>query len=403
VRLHRMRFIFVSAVVLVGCGGSFTPPATSVPVSTDGPSCGAAPDEVALFEHAEFRGRCAILRIGEFAFPEDMDIDNDAVSSVQVGANVRLLACRDRAFAGACEYLETTAALDATLIGNDALSSARIDTRPIDCAPGAGQIALFEHANFEGACSVLGVGDFATSTAIGIANDTVSSVRVGPGAQALLCRDDGLGEPCFAVSTDIAFTEADNDAVSSVRVLPDRGTCIVRGASAAFAPHVATMEAYCARSYGRVLGLLATDPVFEGPLVISFAHLPSFTGEARGRDLFVDERLWKPSDLGMIDHELTHVVTMYPSAPSWITEGVADYVRMALTGDAMQCRAGETYTDGYGCAATLFKFIERRRPGAVRRLHAELRTEPFDGRIAGREAEAWWNACLADGACAARS
>lgn len=354
---------------------------------------------MALFQHAEMRGLCAILRPGEYATAEAMDIDDDAVSSVEVGTNVRLLACTDRAFAGSCEYLETTGALDGTLLGNDALSSARIEKRPVGCTPGEGQIALFERANFEGRCSVLGVGDFASSHALGIANDSASSVRVGPNTQALLCGDDAFGEPCAPARGDIAAL-ADNDSVSSVRVLPDRGACIVRGASAGVP--VADIEAYCATSYRRVLDLLATDPVFEGPLVITFAHLATFTGEARGRDLFIDERLWKPSDLGMIDHELAHVVTMYPSAPSWITEGVADYVRGKLTGEIMQCRAGETFADGYGCGATLLSFIEKKRPGAIKRLHAQLREQPFDKAIAGRDVESWWTACLADGACRQR-
>ncbi|MFN0252008.1 MAG: basic secretory protein-like protein [Kofleriaceae bacterium] len=396
--------IVLTCVVLVGCGRSFTPPATKVPVQ-DAPACGAGPDEVALFEHAEFRGRCAILRAGEFDTPEAMNIDNDAASSVQVGQNVRLLACRDRAFAGACEYLSTTATLDDTSVGNDALSSARVDTRiatgPTGCVPGEGQIALFEHADFAGACSVLGIGDFVTSPSLGIANDAASSVRVGPNTQALLCQDDGLAEPCIAVIEDVAVL-ADSDAVSSARVLPDRSACLVRGATVALAPHVATMEAYCARSYQRVLDVLDTEPVFAGPIVITFARPSTFTGEGRGRDVFIDDRMWKPSDLGMIDHELTHVVTMYPSAPSWITEGVADWVRQKLTGEPMACAAGETFADGYGCAATLLSFVERKKPGAVRRKHAELRTEAFDGRIAGRDASAWWNACLVEGTCRPR-
>jgi hypothetical protein len=142
--------------------------------------------------------------------------------------------------------------------------------------------------------------------------------------------------------------------------------------------------------------------VFAGPIVITFARQLAFTGEARGRDVFIDDRLWKPSDLGMIDHELAHVVTMYPSAPSWITEGVADWVRGKLTGEPMQCSAGETFADGYGCAAALLSFVEKKKPGSIRRMHAELRTEAFDGRIAGRETAAWWNACLVEGTCRPR-
>jgi acetyl esterase/lipase len=72
----------------------------------------------------------------------------------------------------------------------------------------------------------------------------------------------------------------------------------------------------------------------------------------------------RPDDTGVIVHEMTHL-TQSPnpgnSRPFWITEGTADYVRVRLgyqTGNAYVC-SNNTYTDGYGCAATFLKYLER--------------------------------------------
>ncbi len=88
-----------------------------------------------------------------------------------------------------------------------------------------------------------------------------------------------------------------------------------------------------------------------------------------------------------------------------MSEGVADFVRSELGGptgwDDYHCRGTETYLDGYGCAATLLRFAEAGTPGTVRALHARLRTQSFDGLIAGRDVAALWAQC-ALGACAPR-
>ena len=366
-------------------------------------SCEPQPDEVVLFEDADHGGRCSALSIGDYVFPEQTGLDNDSASSIRVGDRVRALLCSDRAFGGECSYVDASSP---QLASNDTLSSIRVERRPPTCSPHTGQVAVYADTGFAGACSVLGIGDFSHSRDLGIENDTISSLRVGPHTQMLVCRDDDWGGPCDRVTRDLADlggTRTGNDAISSIRVLPGGSDCIVRGADARMAPHAPALEAACARAYPRIVDVLATNAIYEPPLVISFTSLASFTGEARGRDVFIDETRWNPADLAIVDHELTHIVTLYPDAPGWLSEGVADYVRATLDGwDDYHCRRGETYRTGYGCAAALLRYAERVKPGSVRALHAYLRTESFDDKIAERDVETLWRDCVEDGMCAPR-
>ena len=51
------------------------------------------------------------------------------------------------------------------------------------CEPGPNQVTLYEHSNYGGKCSVLGVGDYRDSAATGLANDSVSSIKIGSNVQ----------------------------------------------------------------------------------------------------------------------------------------------------------------------------------------------------------------------------
>src|SRR5947208_1507627 len=72
------------------------------------------------------------------------------------------------------------------------------------CTPAAGQFAVFTEPGFAGSCAVLGVGDFRHERELGIANDAIASLRVGPGTLVLACRDDDWGQPCSRVTSDLA-------------------------------------------------------------------------------------------------------------------------------------------------------------------------------------------------------
>ncbi len=72
-----------------------------------------------------------------------------------------------------------------------------------------------------------------------------------------------------------------------------------------------------------------------------------------------------PDDLGAIIHEIAHVAQAYPPGqPSWLVEGIADYIRywagFKNESSYPHCGAGcPHYTSGYWCAAAFLQFVER--------------------------------------------
>ena len=57
------------------------------------------------------------------------------------------------------------------------------------CTPGTKQVAFYEHRNYKGKCSVRGIGQYRTPKEIGMANDSISSVKVGSQVKVALCKD----------------------------------------------------------------------------------------------------------------------------------------------------------------------------------------------------------------------
>ncbi|MCK0441095.1 basic secretory family protein [Gordonia alkaliphila] len=97
----------------------------------------------------------------------------------------------------------------------------------------------------------------------------------------------------------------------------------------------------------------------------------------------------RPAQLsGIIEHEVTHAVQNYPGAdkaangeagvaPSWVTEGLADYVRYFADGDPAANRTNplllQTSTDkwegGYQPTAEFFYWMNEQKPGLVTEVH----------------------------------
>jgi hypothetical protein len=86
-----------------------------------------------------------------------------------------------------------------------------------------------------------------------------------------------------------------------------------------------------------------------------------------------------PDDVAMVIHELTHVVQNYPkpkvSKPTWLVEGIADYVRYFEFEPEKRIRVSrkQSYRDGYGTAAAFLDWIQRTRaPHLIEKLNARL-------------------------------
>lgn len=94
-------------------------------------------------------------------------------------------------------------------------------TIALRCAPRVDQTALFVDPGFTGQCVTRGYGDYRNPGAIGLPNDSLSSLSVGPDVQVVLCEHDDYGGVCetFTANDDnLADNRIGNDRVSSLRV-----------------------------------------------------------------------------------------------------------------------------------------------------------------------------------------
>jgi hypothetical protein len=111
-----------------------------------------------------------------------------------------------------------------------------------------------------------------------------------------------------------------------------------------------------------------------------------------------------PDDLGMVIHELTHVVQSYKKGVGWITEGIADYVRNfkyepKLNPPKISPKA--SYKDGYKTAATFLAWIERKKDKEIlRKLNGLMRTGGYRDELfkewTGSDLDALWKEFITD-------
>jgi hypothetical protein len=98
-----------------------------------------------------------------------------------------------------------------------------------NCVPGADQASVFTDANFGGQCQVLDSGYYPNPSYLSLPNDSISSVKVGSGAQLELCRDDNYSNTCEWFSSDnadLSTTSIGTDQASSSQVIsPNMPTC----------------------------------------------------------------------------------------------------------------------------------------------------------------------------------
>jgi len=139
--------------------------------------------------------------------------------------------------------------------------------------------------------------------------------------------------------------------------------------------------------------------------------IPAATVRAPGQDpaILIDPggllgRILNPDTLGMIGHEMVHVVQNYPRGqPGWLVEGIADYMRYYVLIPEDPARAfspdGAEWSHGYQPTAGLLDFVETAHPGAVHDINAAMRAGG-DGpalleKIGGAPPEQLWRRYLA--------
>ncbi|RMG91264.1 MAG: hypothetical protein D6706_18375, partial [Chloroflexi bacterium] len=200
--------------------------------TSGGSSCnnpGPNNDQIGLYEQANYCGNYKMLGVGEYANPGAMGFANDSASSIKVGNNVKALLCKDDNYGGDCEWFTgDDPDLSNNSIGNNQVSSVKVESKWGNCNPGADQIALFVDGNYGGQCVVKGIGNYSNPGAIGLPNDSISSVKVGSNVQAILCRDDNYGGGCetfISNDSNLSDNSIGNDQVSSVKVESISGGC----------------------------------------------------------------------------------------------------------------------------------------------------------------------------------
>lgn len=132
---------------------------------------------------------------------------------------------------------------------------------PPSCNPTADQVALYVDANYSGNCVVKNIGQYSNPSAIGLPNDSISSIKVGGNVRAILCRDDNYGGVCetfYGDDPDLSNNSIGNDQVSSAKV--------EQRASLPAAPTLLSPENYETFNEGQVIYLYwsATGNEYEG-------------------------------------------------------------------------------------------------------------------------------------------
>lgn len=147
------------------------------------------------------------------------------------------------------------------------------------------------------------------------------------------------------------------------------------------------------------------------PLSVYFVIGPSSYIASASGNTVTYQTAWlvaHPQDYDVVVHEVMHVVQSYSSAPGWLTEGIADYVRYyygvnnAAAGWQLQpLVAGASYTSGYTVAARFFIWVESRYEiDLVTTLDAALRGGSYDPALwvslTGKTVDDLWSEYLAD-------
>jgi hypothetical protein len=180
--------------------------------------------QASFFVDANFSGKCVTLDVAAYSNSFAIGLPNDSISSIRVSAGEQAFLCRDDSYGGQCQIVTSDIAdLTNQAVGSDQISSLKVQTRGTvnACTPGALQASFFFDSNFSGPCVTRRLGDYPNSIAVGLPNDSISSIRIGTNAQAFVCRDDYYGGRCQIVTGDIAdlFNQpVGNDQISSLKV-----------------------------------------------------------------------------------------------------------------------------------------------------------------------------------------
>lgn len=116
-----------------------------------------------------------------------------------------------------------------------------------------------------------------------------------------------------------------------------------------------------------------------------------------------------PGDVGMMVHELFHVVQAYPRQKGdvgWLTEGLADYVRFwqyePQTKQRQIDKEKASYRNSYRVTGAFIGWLEKKTPGSAVKLNAQMRKggndETIFKEVIGTDVDTLWKEFVEAGA-----
>lgn len=104
----------------------------------------------------------------------------------------------------------------------------KISPAAAQCEPTENQVAYFSDSNFRGRCVVQEIGEYPTSSTIGLPNDRISSIKIGVNVQSLVCEHTFFAGRCeFFTGNDsnLGNNPIGHDRISSVKVQAHGAEC----------------------------------------------------------------------------------------------------------------------------------------------------------------------------------
>jgi hypothetical protein len=174
----------------------------------------------------------------------------------------------------------------------------------------------------------------------------------------------------------------------------------------ALAPWAARAKEVAELWYPTLTALLATDTNYKPykEIKLTFRNGIEPPAYASGNEI-VFKGEWiaaHPDDMGIVIHELTHIVQSYPGSdltPGWLVEGIADWTRWwRYEPESPRSRvdpAKSKYTDAYRTTANFLAWVSAKyHRGIVMALDRAMRKKedplPEFTRLTGKDVDALW-------------
>ena len=188
-------------------------------------------DQVFLYQDENFGGLCEVFGRVKDEFLTNNIVGNDRVSSVKLGANVDLVLYRSPEYSGDLTVFETDDGnLSDTSVGDNRASSLKVVPNGIvhgcsGATPGPQQVYVYRDVNFADQCEAFELGTDKSLRNNIIADNQITSLKVGSGVQVTLFD----GRKLKGVSE--TFTSGDHASLVGSTIDNDRASSLIVAAT----------------------------------------------------------------------------------------------------------------------------------------------------------------------------